>query len=338
MAAGFWEVDVPKKGNTACARCGNVITSTELRFQWCPVGEPKVIFHAFCAVCSGSTANPAYLKNERATIRKTSGLGKTQQDALTKMLGATTPSSAKSILGEHGMSVFSCTATPTKVLTSRTKANAPMSGAKRSQDSHRQEPSAKRTKSKASTVDGSFDRILPLKKPAKQDMPPQGSKRSTSVQTQRAASKTNSATQKSGGKSKIPSSELKKFNEAQTCFSAKTNDNLKKLLHANDQSRSGNKAVLVAKCADGESFGKLPRCPKCFGGKIKFRLPGSNGELYSLYSLFGGAYGDEKTNEDKAKEVVDKQRYYCTGYFDDDEKVECDWQSHTVKREPWVSI
>merc|ERR1712151_643545 len=70
--------------------------------------------------------------------------------------------------------------------------------------------------------------------------------------------------------------DLKAFEAKRELLQSWTNDKMKALLKANDQSRSGNKAVLMAKCADGMAFGKLPRCPKCFGGKIKFRLPGAD--------------------------------------------------------------
>jgi len=110
---------------------------------------------------------------------------------------------------------------------------------------------------------------------------------------------------------------------------------MKALLKANDQSRSGNKAVLLAKCADGSAFGKLPRCPTCHGGKIKFRLPGPAGQLCSVFQISGGAYGQDKEDDMKQGAATQKKRYYCTGFHDDDEKVECQWQADKVDREPW---
>lgn len=127
------------------------------------------------------------------------------------------------------------------------------------------------------------------------------------------------------------------FEEKKLEFQTWTNEKLKLLLKSNDQSRTGNKAVLVAKCADGAAFGRLPRCPKCLGGKIKFRLPDASGNPRSIFSLFGGAYGQDKVDEKNAEDRKTKKLYYCTGYHDDDEKIECDWQADTIKRLPWKS-
>jgi len=106
-------------------------------------------------------------------------------------------------------------------------------------------------------------------------------------------------------------------------FRALTNDKLKAILKANDQSQTGNKDVLVAKVADGAAFGKLPRCPSCSGGKIKIRIPGADGGLVSLENA------QKKPNKSW-------KRYYCTGYYDDDEPVHCRWSSDTVVREEWI--
>merc|ERR1711907_498967 len=111
-----------------------------------------------------------------------------------------------------------------------------------------------------------------------------------------------------------------------------TNDKLKKLLKANDQSQTGNKAGLVAKCAFGLAFGKLPRCPACFGGKIKFRLNDGKGELASLVTLYGGASQNDKAEDTDGS---DKRVFFCNGYHDDDQKVDCDWQSDSVECESW---
>ena len=39
---------------------------------------------------------------------------------------------------------------------------------------------------------------------------------------------------------------------------------------------SGNKDELVYKCADGATLGRIPRCPKCFGGRYRFDDIGLN--------------------------------------------------------------
>lgn len=131
--------------------------------------------------------------------------------------------------------------------------------------------------------------------------------------------------------------EIAKMDEQKAIFGSWTNDKLKNLLKANDQSQTGNKAGLVAKCAYGAVFGKLGRCPKCFGGKVKFRLLGNEGKLYSLTTLFGGGSSNNKKDDTEDKPDIERLRYYCTGYFDDDEKVDCDWQANTVEHETWSS-
>ncbi len=50
-------------------------------------------------------------------------------------------------------------------------------------------------------------------------------------------------------------------------FNIFSNQALKDLLRKNLQSMSGNKEELVFKCADGATLGRIPRCPKCFGGR-----------------------------------------------------------------------
>ncbi len=50
-------------------------------------------------------------------------------------------------------------------------------------------------------------------------------------------------------------------------FSEYSNQQLKDLLKKNLQSMTGNKDDLVSKCSDGSVLGRIPRCPKCFGGR-----------------------------------------------------------------------
>ena len=42
------------------------------------------------------------------------------------------------------------------------------------------------------------------------------------------------------------------------------------ILEKNAQPKSGAKGDLIAKCADGKQFGKIPTCSKCGGGKLRF--------------------------------------------------------------------
>jgi hypothetical protein len=47
-------------------------------------------------------------------------------------------------------------------------------------------------------------------------------------------------------------------------------DRLKEILGANGQAKNGKKAELAEKCADGELLGRIPQCPSCGGGKLRF--------------------------------------------------------------------
>ena len=42
------------------------------------------------------------------------------------------------------------------------------------------------------------------------------------------------------------------------------------ILAKNNQAKTGTKSELVAKCADGKQFGRIPHCHKCAGGKLRF--------------------------------------------------------------------
>lgn len=61
--------------------------------------------------------------------------------------------------------------------------------------------------------------------------------------------------------------EFETFKTWKNKFSSFSNQALKDLLRKNLQSMSGNKDELVFKCADGATLGRIPRCPKCFGGR-----------------------------------------------------------------------
>jgi len=78
---------------------------------------------------------------------------------------------------------------------------------------------------------------------------------------------------------------------------------LKKRLQANDQLVGGSKGELVERIADCIVNGYLPRCPKCFGGKIKKSGTG----------------------------------YFCPGSYDDDKFVSCSWKGKEgdISRPAW---
>ena len=84
------------------------------------------------------------------------------------------------------------------------------------------------------------------------------------------------------------------------------NQELKDILKANGQSRSGNKIDLLTKVVDGMMFGSIPDCPACGGGRPKL-------------DLLNGTY-------------------YCKGYMDDDEWHYCKtvFKFDEIKRGEWT--
>jgi len=79
---------------------------------------------------------------------------------------------------------------------------------------------------------------------------------------------------------------------------------LKKRLEDNEQVTGGNKTELQLRIADCIVNGNLPRCPKCFTGRVK---------------------------QKSAK------AFYCPGAYDDDVFKRCTWKASSVKRSEWKS-
>lgn len=121
------------------------------------------------------------------------------------------------------------------------------------------------------------------------------------------APKAPKATKPSGPQGYTPA-QYEKFKEFKEKFEEYSNQKLKDLLRANSQSMTGNKDDLVYKCADGATLGRIPRCPKCFGGRPKFDYQ--------------------------------KGTYYCSGYRDDEDFKNCHstFQLSELTRDPWTDI
>jgi hypothetical protein len=81
-------------------------------------------------------------------------------------------------------------------------------------------------------------------------------------------------------------------------------DALKATLKANGQSTTGAKDELVQRCAQGAIMGRIPTCPLCSGGKLKY---------------------------DAATGI-----YACPGYMDDADFRPCFFKSADVTRGIWV--
>lgn len=84
------------------------------------------------------------------------------------------------------------------------------------------------------------------------------------------------------------------------------NVQLKEALRKNGQSMSGNKTELLAKVAEGQMFGRTPKCPTCFGGRPRLDL---------------------------ATGV-----YHCGGYYEDQNFFQCDatFEFGQMNRLPWI--
>jgi len=152
------------------------------------------------------------------------------------------------------------------------------------------------------------------KSPAKKKKKVSSSSSSSSSESE--ASDSDSGSEKKSSKKKnkkkkgktqmqVASSTLKKLKKAQhEALMALSVPDLKKRLTANDQVSSGSKPELQLRIADCVVNGSFPRCPKCFGGKIK-------------------QSGDDE--------------FFCPGSYEDDHFVRCSWTGtgSDVKRVPW---
>jgi len=113
--------------------------------------------------------------------------------------------------------------------------------------------------------------------------------------------KKRSSSSKKSGSSKSSLSKLK--DDVKEELMGMNIPDLKKRLQANDQVVGGTKGEVQERIADCIANGCLPRCPKCFGGKIK----------------------------------KDKSGYYCPGSYDDDKFVSCSWKGKDtdISRPVW---
>jgi hypothetical protein len=90
-----------------------------------------------------------------------------------------------------------------------------------------------------------------------------------------------------------------------------SNAQLQSMLQKNSQRKSGVKAELVDRVADGMTYGRMPKCPLC------------NGNLRVKYPAWAGHGGNGA--------------WRCPGKYDDDEYVVCRFRSwEKFNREPWI--
>ena len=105
---------------------------------------------------------------------------------------------------------------------------------------------------------------------------------------------------------KFSDSQKKQLDQFEAVFSKKSIVELKSILKENNQIQSGSKKDLVDRCSQGKLLGSLPMCSKCSGGKLRFNI---------------------KTGQ-----------YYCPGYMDDTDFINCGFKPNfgDVLRNPWI--
>jgi len=108
---------------------------------------------------------------------------------------------------------------------------------------------------------------------------------------------------------KLDDTVITKIKEEKEKLDTKSPNELKDMLKKNDQTMSNlNKKELIEKVADGIVQGKIPRCPRCFAGRLRYNP--KNG------------------------------KYTCPGHTNDEGKYRACKYDPTVdgevKREPWI--
>ncbi|XP_066285701.1 uncharacterized protein [Branchiostoma lanceolatum] len=129
---------------------------------------------------------------------------------------------------------------------------------------------------------------------------------------------------KYGGKKRTPKllDELCEEIIGQICGDVDPYD-IKTVLKLNDQAAGGNDREITSRLADGILRGGLPRCPKCFGGRLRYGMPKWESSKYK-----GKAKRDSP--------LKGRERFHCPGFFDDDRYVNCTFEAlDGIERLPW---
>mmetsp|Transcript_7797 Transcript_7797/g.13369 ORF Transcript_7797/g.13369 Transcript_7797/m.13369 type:complete len:291 (+) Transcript_7797:52-924(+) len=103
--------------------------------------------------------------------------------------------------------------------------------------------------------------------------------------------------------------ERKKVEAAREEFQPMSVTQLKEYLKLNDMTTSGVKQELIDRLADAKTFGALPRCPSCFGGRLRVTYDKPYGH---------GGQG----------------RWSCPGFHDDEQFRVCSFRSDEVIARP----
>lgn len=97
----------------------------------------------------------------------------------------------------------------------------------------------------------------------------------------------------------------------QRMFEKMTVDEMKHQLREQDQLITGHRRELIERCADLRTYGLLPRCPQCGGGKlhVRYRLPVAHEGM---------------------------GRFRCPGFYEEDHFHWCKYRSEREYRAPWI--
>eukprot|EP01016_Furgasonia_blochmanni_P052023 TRINITY_DN8255_c0_g1_i1.p1 TRINITY_DN8255_c0_g1~~TRINITY_DN8255_c0_g1_i1.p1 ORF type:complete len:290 (-),score=69.01 TRINITY_DN8255_c0_g1_i1:540-1364(-) len=76
--------------------------------------------------------------------------------------------------------------------------------------------------------------------------------------------------EKKKSKSPLTQAQLDDIEEMKDSLLKYTNEQLKDMLRKNDGKVTGTKPDLIDRVAEGKVLGKVPKCPRCFGGKPNF--------------------------------------------------------------------
>ena len=101
------------------------------------------------------------------------------------------------------------------------------------------------------------------------------------------------------------SAQHSEFKSLLSTLASLSNEELKQICRKNEQKTTGTKAELIARVADGQVLGRIPKCGACGGGRLRFNAKGGT--------------------------------YACPGYMEDDTFVHCSkvFGMEEIARAPW---
>merc|ERR1712098_91918 len=115
--------------------------------------------------------------------------------------------------------------------------------------------------------------------------------------------------------------EKKRFDDIVAAMKTRTGKQLKEMLKHNGLPSSGHKEVLAKRVADAKLYGAIPKCP------CDPEDEGTCGGVARLKVVYSQAFGHGGQG-----------KFFCPGYFDDDELVSCEYQDDEADRVPWKNL